>query len=208
MDKEEIWKPIPGYEGLYEVSSYGRVKRLNRVTVGKDGKKYHCKEKILKDRQNNKGYLQIDLCNNKGKWKTLKVHRLVAKAFISNPENKPQVNHKDEVKTNNCVDNLEWMTAKENCNWGTRIERVVKSIGKDTYKAIGESNRKRLSKPVAQYTKDGELVEVWSSTREIRRQLNLTHISDAARGKRKTCGGFVWKYVEEEELQNDQTRSN
>ena len=181
-DTEEIWKPIPGYEGLYEVSSYGRVKRLERDIICKNGVKQHWKEQILKN-QTYSGYLYVGLC---GSYK--QVHRLVAKAFISNPEDKPQVNHKDEDKTNNHVDNLEWMTAKENTNYGTRNKRMAKS----------------LSKSVAQYTRDGELVKVWQSTNEAARQLDIRsgNISLVARGKSKTCGGFVWKYVEDEDLRD------
>ena len=184
---------------MYEVSNKGQVKRLDRDTIGKDGKKYHRKERILKASLEGSGYLKVHLFDNEGREKTLKVHRLVAKAFISNPEDKSDVNHKDEVKTNNCVENLEWMTHKENMNYGTRTERAVKSISKDTYKAIGEVTRKRLSKPVVQYSKDGELIQIWSSINEAGRQLGISHgnISLVVQGKRKTCGGFVWKYVEE-----------
>lgn len=182
-DKEEdIWKPVKNYEGLYEVSNKGQVKRLEHVIVDKIGRKYHKKERIMKGSPTGNGYLKVDLQDNKGKRKPLKVHRIVAEAFVPNPDNKPQVNHKNEIKTDNHVENLEWITAKENLNYGTRNERA----------------RKAISKPVAQYTKDGKLVKIWQSTREAGRELNISNgnISSVARGNQKTCGGFVWKYVE------------
>ena len=196
---KEIWKGIKNYEGLYEVSNKGRVKRLERVTTDKNGKDYHLKEKILKDHLNSYGYLIVNLYNKDG-GKQLRVHRLVAEAFIPNPNNnKPQVNHKDEIKTNNCIENLEWMTCKENNNYGTRNERAIKAM-KATYEANHESIckaiSKAVSKPVAQYTKDGKLIKVWSSVSEAGCQLCVSNISAVAKGKRKTSGGFVWRYVE------------
>lgn len=188
---EEVWKDIEGYEGLYQVSNKGRVKRLERVTADKNGRKYHKKEKILKGRLNRSGgYLRVNLHDNKGRRNHLAVHRLVAKAFIPNPEDKPQVNHKDEVKTNNCVENLEWMTNKENINYGTRNERMTKAL----------RNHVAFSKTVVQYSKAGELIEVYPSINEVERQLGFAHsnIIKVIQGKRKTCGGFVWKYVEDD----------
>lgn len=184
-DTEEIWKDIKGYEGIYQVSNKGRVKSLERDIICKNGVKRHYKERIMKGSLDMDGYLYVGLGNNKGERKFLWIHRIVATTFIPNLDNKPQVNHKDEVKTNNFVENLEWMTCKENVNYGTHNERMAKA----------------LSKSVAQYTRDGELVKVWQSTNEAGRQLGIgqSNISAVARGKRKTCGGFVWKYVEDEE---------
>lgn len=178
-DTEEIWKDIKGYEGIYQVSNKGRVKGLERDIICKNGVKRHIEERIIKG-SICKGYLRVKLED-----RMVYVHRIVAEAFIPNSENKPEVNHKDEVKTNNCVENLEWMTRKENNNYGTRSERSAKS----------------RSKPVTQYSKDGKFIKVWSSTNEVERQLGFAHnsISLVTRGIRKTCGGFVWKYVEDDE---------
>ena len=109
----EIWQPVEGYEGLYEVSNLGRVKSLK-----------YGKEKILKSWNNGKGYLFVSLCRN-GKMKHFKVHRLVSTAFIPNPEGLPEINHIDENKSNNCLSNLEWCSHKYNSNYGTRTKRVA-----------------------------------------------------------------------------------
>lgn len=110
---EEIWKDIAGYEGLYQISNLGRVKSLERVVIYKTGRKQRYSEKVLKVRCNKCGYSYIKLWKN-SKHKTLTIHRLVAEAFILNKYNKPQVNHIDGNKTNNCTSNLEWTTGSEN----------------------------------------------------------------------------------------------
>ena len=111
---EEIWKDIPNYEGLYQASTLGRIRSLTRT---------HLEKPIIRVASTDKdGYLKLVLVKNKQR-KTFRVHRLVAETFIPNPENKPQVNHRDENPANNCVTNLEWMTPKENINYGTGIER-------------------------------------------------------------------------------------
>ena len=112
MDKE-IWEDIEGYEGLYQVSNLGRVKSLDRYVKARSHSKEFKKGKILKPRISQKGYLTVLLCkDNIGK--EYRIHRLVALAFIPNPENKLEVNHIDGKKQNNCVDNLEWNTRSEN----------------------------------------------------------------------------------------------
>ena len=118
---KEVWRDIEGYEGKYQVSNKGRVKSLN----------YHRsdKKKILKQSKHKSGYLYVALYKD-GERKYYGVHRMVAQAFLSNPENYPEVNHKDENPLNNCVENLEWCTREYNINYGTRIERFVKTVSK------------------------------------------------------------------------------
>ena len=165
----EIWKDVKGYEGLYKVSNYGRVKSLFRY------------KKILKPIIQTNGYFWVYLCKP---LKKFFIHRLVAEAFIPNPDNLPQVNHKDEDKTNNHVDNLEWCTNKYNSNYGSRNERV----------------RKSLSKKVYQYTLDGEFVKEWESINECARNgFNQGNISSCCRGERKTHKGYKWSYEKKED---------
>lgn len=126
MKTIEQWKPVDGYEGLYEVSNLGRVKSL-----------WFCNEKILKSQKRKDGYLQVFLCRN-GKIKNFLVHRLVATAFIQNPEGFKQVNHRDEDKTNNIVSNLEFCDAKYNINFGSRTERTSKAVEASRFSDFSE----------------------------------------------------------------------
>lgn len=161
----EIWKAIEGYEGLYEISNYGRVKSLKR-------------KRILKQCLTYKGYCCIGLYKN-NKFKSFLVHRLVAMAFIQNPNKFPIINHKDENKANNHVDNLEWCTHKYNTNYGTGIKR---------------KNEKCL-KPI----KCVETNIIYSSASELKKLYGYHTglISDVCNGKRqhKTAYGYHWEYV-------------
>ena len=166
----EHWKAISGYEGLYEVSDLGRVKSLK-----------YGKERILKPGSGGDGYLNVALCKD-GHVKGKLIHRLVAEAFIPNPNNLETINHKDEVKTNNTVSNLEWMSQRDNNNYGTRNKRA----------------RETLSKQVQMFDKKtGELLATFPSTNEAAGVTGIAQgsISKCCNGKIKSAGGYVWRYA-------------
>lgn len=173
-DEIEIWRDVAGYEGLYKVSNLGNVMSLR-----------HKKIFILKPRKDGWGYLFVTLINH-NKYKNFKIHRLVAEAFLPNLNNLPQVNHKDECKTNNRVSNLEWCTPQYNTNYGTANDRRTKML----------TNRNDLSKPVLQYDKNGNFIKEYSSIMYAERKTGIYHqnIGKVCRGKYHTAGGFLWKY--------------
>lgn len=186
-DKQlEIWKPIPNYEE-YEISNLGRVKRLayNKPVCG--GGMQHCDERILSPQMRKFGYQAVTLSKN-SKVKSFLIHRLVATAFIPNPNNLPQVNHKDEDPSNNCVNNLEWCDQKYNSNYGTSKERISLKLKNGV-----------LSKPVLQYTTDAQFAKEYPSAIEASRELRLSvsGIVSCCNGRPKytTCGGYIWKYA-------------
>jgi hypothetical protein len=123
----EIWKPIKDYEGLYEVSNMGRVRSLNHYVIDKQNAKRFFKGKVLRIYQNEYGYCFVRLVNNSGV-KNIRVHRLVAEAFIPNPDNLPEVNHKSEIKTQNNVENLEWCDHKYNMAYSHNSGKIPKKI--------------------------------------------------------------------------------
>ena len=175
--------PIEGYEELYQVSNFGRVKSLNYNKTKQ--------EKILKSCSDKNGYQQVSLCKD-GKVNKVLVHRLVASAFIDNSNNHVEVNHIDEIKTNNHVSNLEWCTRKYNINYGNRNERHSKAmIGKNS----GKDNP--TSKQVIQLTLDNQIVKIWDCMNDVQRELgyNSAHISECCKGKRKTSNGYKWCYA-------------
>ena len=163
------------YEGLYKVSNWGRILSLNYRNTGK--------AELMNPSTNTDGYFKVTLRKN-GKRKTCYVHRLIAQTFIPNPENKSEVNHIDEDKTNNRVDNLEWKWHKDNINHGTHNERSAKT----------RTNGK-LSKRVLQLSLSGELIREWESTQECGRNgFCQVAVCLCCQGKRKTYKGFLWMY--------------
>ena len=174
---KEIWKPVVGYEDYYSISNTGRV-----LSVPRKG----TKGGIIKPIVDRKGYLYVNL-RKQGTRKIGKVHRIVAKAFIPNPQSLPEVNHKDENKKNNNVSNLEWCTSEYNHNYGTRNARTAKA----------NTNGKHC-KPIMATLKDGT-IEYYSSAREASDALgvkNGSHITAVVKGKRKTAYGRMWRYAE------------
>lgn len=189
LEREE-WRPIKGYEGLYEVSSFGRVKGLAREWFA--GENYLAKrtkpETIIKPFTDAKGYQMVGLSKGKGARTFYKVHRLVMDAFVPNPDNLPQVNHRNEVKTANYPDNMEWCTAKYNNNYGGRKERARLSL----------LNREDLSKSVCQLTLNGLLIKIWQSLQETERNGFERHrVADCCNGIKKTYRDFIWIYENE-----------
>ena len=193
METIEIWR-TPIYDGIvyddYQVSNLGRILSLNYRRTGK--------AELMKPVERKDGYLRVNLRKN-GECKTCLVHRLIAFTFLDNPENKPEINHKDEDKTNNFVflnedgsvnkekSNLEWSTPKENSNHGTRNERVAKAL-----------TNGKMSKRVLQLSLSGELIKEWESTMECERNgFEHTHVAACCRGKLKSHKGFRWMYYDD-----------
>lgn len=181
VEQGEIWRDAVNFEGIYKVSSHGRVWSVKRrkETSGNIVGGY-----MLTNRLDNRGRLSNSLTTKDGKRITAITARLVAQAFIPNPDNLPQVNHKDENPLNNHVDNLEWCTAKYNCNYGTRNQRIVNA----------------QSMKILQYTLKGDFIREYSSMNEAARDLGVDagHISDVCNGKRKWAYGFFWRYKNDE----------
>ena len=176
---EEIWRDIKDYKGLYQVSNTGMVKSLERTVRCARGYKI-VPEKILEGYDNGNGYLYVKLCKE-GKRKQYRINRLVAQAFLENPNSLPEVNHKDKNPKNNCVDNLEWCTRQYNVEYSK-------------------------AKAVIGINKVSGLIVEFPSVMEAERQtgINNKNICACLKGKRKSAGGYYWHYVESEEVCDEQ----
>ena len=193
MTESEIWKDIAGFEGFYKVSDKGRIYSVER----KDSRGHRRRGRILNPKYNRGGYLTVNLCKN-GKLKTKNVHRLVAETFLPNPNDLPQVNHRDEVKDNNNVENLEWCDARYNSNHGTRNERMAQAQSK---------------KVIAVNAKTGDVIEFNSTMDAERKGYSQGCVASACRGVYKTnygkligdghtYRGYKWEYEEAEESES------
>lgn len=182
----EEWKPIEGYEGLYEVSNLGRVRSVERMVCGKGKCQRVWKSRVLKPRSNTTGYQQVSLTKD-GKATIYLLHRLVAIAFIPNPYNLAIVNHKDENPLNNNADNLEWCTQLYNVNYGTGKER-----------GNAKSNHNRRA--VLQCNLDGNVLREFASLTEAARITGFSrspiHACCCGKYRNKTAGGYKWRYKE------------
>lgn len=185
---EEEWRAIPEYEGIYEVSNFGNVRSLPRYKRGNFDSKVFIEGKAIKQVKNNRGYYIVQLSKN-NKVKNFSVHRLVATAFIPNPNSFPQINHKDEDKTNNRASNLEWTTLKRNINYGTRNKRMALTKGKN----------------VKAFDDDGNFIMGFCSMAVAEKitGINQGDISRCTLGKTEHAGGYVWKIVNQGDVSDD-----
>ena len=189
MLTEEIWKDIEGYEGLYQVSNLGMVRSLDRIIVKPHPRntsmQMRCfyKGRILKPKKKYKGYLSVDLHGKDGDVKTRQVHRLVALAFIPNPDNLPDVNHIDENPGNPKLSNLEWVTKSQNMRHGTCGARM----GRKHWKAV------------TQMDMNGNIIKEWPCAQHASESLHIHHsqLIGVCRGKGYSAGGYRWKYKEQ-----------
>ena len=173
---KEIWKDIKGFEGKYQASNTSKIRSLSYM-----GHKGIVKE--LKQTKRKDGYLQVQLYKKK-----CSVHRILAETFIDNPDNKSYINHRNGIKTDNRLENLEWCTASENVQHAYDTGIHKKLFGKEHHN----------SKKINQYDLEGNFIRTWDSVSEARKKLKANHISECCKGKRNKTGGYIWRYADED----------
>ena len=191
----EIWKPVVGWENLYEVSNLGNIRTL-----------HYKKPYLMHPTVDQKGYMRISfVAPNTKKYKRYGVHRVVAEAFIPNPEKLPQINHKDEDKTNNHIDNLEWCTGKYNCNYGKhndkiRASRVGMKLSNSHIANLRKVRTEIAGKAVIQLSQNGDVINRFNSISEASRctGVSISSISHTCNGRSKMGCGYVWEFTNDD----------
>lgn len=190
MSCKKYGKIFLGYEGLYQASTFGNIKSLDRYVKTKNNSLRIIKGKILKPKVCRSGYFNICLWKDSAK-KCFYVHRLIAITFLKNPNNYPQINHIDMDKFNNNVNNLEFCSAKYNVRQTFAMGRPKTNSGCFTKGNIPQNIQK-----INQFNSNGKFLKSWNSINEAQTALKIYHISSCCSGKRKTAGGFIWRYAE------------
>jgi hypothetical protein len=190
---EEIWKDIKDYDGAYQISNHGRVKSVSRYIPSKNGSYRKTNERILKQKLSKEGYMHITLKRNK-KQKTFLVHRLVAEAFLENNRSLPIVNHIDENKENNFINNLEWCDFSRNALHGSAMEKMIKTRAENE----GEKSPKKvIGKPF----NDSENVIVVEKLNDVKKYgFHPSAVSSCCNGKRLSHKGYYWNFTQEDNL--------
>ena len=181
----EVWRDIDWIESIhyYQISNRCGVRRLQ-----KNGKWSY-----IKPFKDEKGYMNVHICYQKYKSHKCKIHRLVAQAFIPNPDNKPEVDHINTIRDDNRIENLRWVTGKENCN-----NLLSKQHLKENFYWYGKSGKlSPTAIPVLQFDLNGNLVKEWDCAADVEREIGIkrTNISSCCKGKSKSAGGYIWRYA-------------
>lgn len=191
--KEEIWKDVIGYEGLYQVSCDGQIRSYDKLKFN-GFKEFMFKGRILRQRRRPNGYMDVSLHKERS-FKPVLIHRIVASAFIPNPDNKPYVNHINCDKSDNRIQNLEWCTPLEN---GThaKMQGRYRPISKKDRDRVSRMAKSKFSKPVLQFDITGNLLAEFPSANEAHRQLGISQglISNVCRGLKENTHNYVFKY--------------
>lgn len=183
--EKEIWKPIKGYEGFYEISTFGNVRSVERIVTNKLGVKKLIPSSNMKSRPSNRGYLRVGL-HRDGKSREYSIHRLVAETFICNPKGLPCVNHKDENILNNRLDNLEWCTQKYNANYGNAREKLSKS--------------KRIQRPILQLDLQGNILREFATLFDVKEfGFSPNCVSACCKNKALSHKDFLWVFKKDKD---------